>query len=74
MKAKVYPLKEMTNEVNVVASSFCLHLQIICASLAKGKSIIKNIVNSKDIDTTIEWCSSLGAIIKKEEDRIIVKV
>lgn len=73
MKAKVYPLKEMTNEVNVVASSFCLHLQIICASLAKGKSIIKNIVNSKDIDTTIEWCTSLGAIIKKEEDRIIVK-
>lgn len=73
MKAKIYPISNIANEVNVVASSFCLHLQIICASLAKGKSIIKNIINSKDIDTTISWCSTLGAVIKKEEDRIIIK-
>lgn len=73
MKAKIYPITNIANEVNVVASSFCLHLQIICASLAKGKSVIKNIINSKDINTTIAWCETIGASIKKEEDRIIVK-
>ena len=73
MKAKIYPITDIANEVNVVASSFCLHLQIICASLAKGKSVIKNIINSKDIDTTISWCETIGASIKKEEDRIIVR-
>ena len=73
MKAKIYPLNNMVSEVNATASPFCLHLEIICASLAKGKSVIKNIINSKDIDTTIEWCSSLGAIIRKEADRIVIK-
>lgn len=73
MKAKIYPLDKMVNEVNVPSSAFCLHLQIICASLAKGKSVIKNIINSKDIDTTINWCSAIGAIIRKDEDRIVIR-
>ena len=73
MKAKVYPLKDMKKEVYVPASPFCLHIEIICASLAKGTSVIKNIVNSKDIDTTIEWCKNIGANIKKGSDRIIIK-
>ena len=73
MKAKVYPLNKMVNEVNVTASPFCLHLEIICASLAKGKSVIKNIISSKDIDTTIEWCTSLGANIRKDGDKLIIK-
>ena len=73
MKAKVYPLNTMVSEVKATASPFCLHLEIICASLAKGKSVIKNIVDSKDIDTTISWCSGIGASIRKENDRIIVR-
>ena len=42
------------------------------SSIVKGKSVIKNIVNSKDIDTTINWCVALGAQIRKDDDRIII--
>ena len=73
MKAKIYPLDKMVSEVKAPSSAFCLHLEIICASLAKGKSVIKNIINSKDIDTTINWCSAIGAIIRKDEDRIVIR-
>lgn len=73
MKAKIYPLYEINNEIEVIASSFCLHIQIICASLASNTTTIKNIINSDEIDTTIKWCESLGAVIKKVNNRIIVK-
>lgn len=73
MKVKIYPLNEMISETQVCASPFCLHLQIICASLAKGTSVIKNIVDSNDIDTTIKWCEGLGATIKRNNDRLIIK-
>ena len=73
MKAKLYPLKNMINETSVCVSSFCLHIQIICASLANGTTTIKGVINSLDIDTTIEWCKALGASIKKNNDKLIIK-
>lgn len=73
MKAKIYPLTNTPSEIEAIASSFCLHIEIICASLAKGTSIIKNIVDSKDIDTTISWCKGIGATIKKSNDKLIIK-
>lgn len=73
MKAKIYPLYEMHNEIEAMASSFCLHVQIICASLSNGVSIIKNIIDSDEIDTTIKWCKALGATIKKSNDKITIK-
>ena len=73
MKAKIYPLNTAPSEVDVKASPFCLHLEIICASLSRGKTTIKNIINSKDINTTIKWCKAIGANIRKDEDKIVVR-
>ena len=73
MKVKIYPLNEMISETQISASPFCLHLQIICSSLAKGTSIIKNIIDSNDIDTTIAWCKGIGATIKRSGDKLIIK-
>ena len=73
MKAKIYPLTHTPSEIEATASSFCLHIEIICASLAKGTSVIKNIIESKDIETTISWCRALGATIKKLNDKLIIK-
>lgn len=73
MKAKVYPLKDMKKEVYVPASPFCLHIEIICASLAKGNSVIKNLVKSKDVDITIEWCKQIGATIKEVDGTLYIK-
>lgn len=73
MKAKIYPLYQSANVMTLPASEYLLQLEIICASLSDGTSIIKNLVNSKDIDTTIQWCISLGANIKRGPDRYIIK-
>ena len=73
MKAKIYPIKDIKKEVYVPASPFCLHIEIICASLAKGNSVIKNLVRSKDIDTTIEWCKQIGATIKEIDGALYIK-
>lgn len=73
MKVKVYPLDVMNDYIEATASPFCLQVQIICASLAKGTSTIKNIISSRDVETTISWCKSIGANIKKSNDRLIIK-
>ena len=73
MKAKIYPLEHTIKDIEATASPFCLHLQIICASLAKGTSTIKNLIDSNDVDTTIEWCRSIGAVIKKVNDKLVIK-
>lgn len=73
MKAKIYPLKNTPSEIKAIPSSFSLHLEIICASLAKGISTIKNIIDSQEIQTTISWCKTIGANIKRSGDRLVIK-
>jgi len=73
MKVKIYPLHNSITELEATASPFCVHLQIICASLANGTSIIKNVVDSEDVDTTIQWCKAVGANIKKNNGKLLIK-
>ncbi|MDY2888234.1 MAG: hypothetical protein SOU19_01550 [Candidatus Caccosoma sp.] len=73
MKAKIYPYSGIVHEIEAINSSFCLQIEIICASLAKGTSTIKGLIDNKEIDTTIAWCKSIGAIIKKGNDKLVIK-
>lgn len=73
MKVKIYPLNNYITELEATASPFCVHLQIICASLSNGTSIIKNVVDSEDVDTTIQWCKAIGANIKKNNGKLLIK-
>ncbi len=45
--------KKLKGKVNVPPSKSMAHRAIICASLARGKSIIRHIEYSKDIEATI---------------------
>lgn len=72
MKAEIFPsLAEGT--VKIPPSKSMSHRAIICASLAKGTSIIKNVAYSKDIKVTIEGMKQLGADIQTFEDHLIIK-
>lgn len=58
----------LKGNVKVPPSKSMAHRAIICASLAKGKSIIKNVDYSKDIEATIHAMKALGTIIFQYED------
>lgn len=49
------------------------HRAIIAASLAAGKTLIKNPLLSEDTKATIEACRSLGTDILLDQDKIIIK-
>ena len=72
MKVKIYPSK-CSGEVTLPPSKSMAHRAIICASLAKGKSIIKNIAYSDDIIATIEGMKKLGANIIKNQDTLYIE-
>ena len=73
MKAKIYPIHDVANELKIDASIFALHLEILLASIAKGTSTIKNLTSCNEIDTTIAWCKSFGAIIRQVGNKLIIK-
>jgi 3-phosphoshikimate 1-carboxyvinyltransferase len=71
MKVKVYP-GFASGQISVPPSKSLLHRAIISACLAKGKSVVKNIVLSEDIKATIEAFKRLGIKIQKEENSLII--
>ena len=71
MQVKVTPSK-VSGTITIPASKSMAHRAIICASLAKGTSVVSNITYSKDIDATIQCMEALGATIEKKETSCIV--
>lgn len=63
----------LKGKVNIPASKSLAHRAIICASLSNGKSVIKNMSFSDDINATIEAMKNLGAEIEIGKDYIIIK-
>lgn len=64
----------LKGKVDVPASKSLSHRAIICASLCNnGESKINNIIFSDDINATIEGMKTLGAVITKTNDGILVK-
>ena len=63
----------LNGEVKAPPSKSLSHRALICASLAKGQSIITNIAYSNDVLATINSLELLGAKFDKQEDRLIIK-
>ncbi len=63
----------MQGEITPPPSKSYLHRAIICASLAKGKSVIKNILIGDDIQQTIEAFRSLGVHIEYLDNQLIIE-
>ncbi|WP_423190430.1 3-phosphoshikimate 1-carboxyvinyltransferase [Alkalibacterium sp. f15] len=69
---RIEPVK-LKGPVTVPPSKSLAHRAIICASLAKGRSEIKNIQYSDDITATIEGMQMLGAVIQKNEGSLSIE-
>ncbi len=72
MNVKIYPSK-CCNQVVIPPSKSMSHRAIICACLASGKSIIKNLVFSDDIKATIDGMRQLGATITEFDDYVEIR-
>lgn len=59
---------QLNGSVDIPPSKSLAHRAIICASLARGRSIIKNVEYSKDIQATIACMKELGTIIFEHDD------
>jgi 3-phosphoshikimate 1-carboxyvinyltransferase len=71
MNAIIEP-KPILGTVLIPPSKSCSHRAIICASLAKGKSVINNIILSDDIIATVEAMEKIGAKIIKNPYQLVI--
>ncbi len=62
----------LNGEIKAPPSKSLSHRAIICASLSKGKSVIKNIIYSEDITATINALELIGAKFEKTNDSLTV--
>ena len=63
---------KLSGEIRVPASKSLAHRAIIAASLALGKSVIRNVSMSNDIEATIKAMESLGSIIERDKDTLTI--
>ncbi len=63
----------LTGEVNIPPSKSLTHRALICASLAKGRSIITNVIFSDDILATLSSLQHIGAKFTIEDNTVIVQ-
>ena len=63
------PLK---GSIMIPPSKSLSHRAIIAASLAEGKSVISNVLFSKDIKATIDAMRACGATIEEYEDSLVI--
>ncbi len=71
MKIRIEP-SFLEGEITPPPSKSMLHRAIICASLSNGKSIIRNVNYSKDINATIDAFIKAGVDVIKQADSIII--
>ncbi|MBF0378626.1 MAG: 3-phosphoshikimate 1-carboxyvinyltransferase [Desulfamplus sp.] len=64
IKTKITSDKSIT----IPGSKSVSHRMLICASMADGTSIIRNVLQSEDISHTISALSRMGAVIEEVED------
>ncbi|MGI5895718.1 MAG: 3-phosphoshikimate 1-carboxyvinyltransferase [Oscillospiraceae bacterium] len=62
----------LTGAVAAVPSKSASHRAIICAALAHGQSIVRNLIFSKDITATIDCLTALGATIECGTDFAVI--
>lgn len=59
-------------EITAPPSKSYAHRLLICSALANGVSTINGVINSKDMEATLNCIKSLGASYSKENDTVIV--
>ncbi|MEM3399546.1 MAG: 3-phosphoshikimate 1-carboxyvinyltransferase [Candidatus Micrarchaeia archaeon] len=64
---------ELNGKIKAPPSKSFSHRAIICAALARGRSKIKHLLKSDDVDATVSACESFGVQIRRSADAIIVE-
>lgn len=65
--------KKIKGEINPPPDKSISHRSIIFAAIGNGDSHIYNLLNAKDCKKTLEAVKQLGIIVKKDENKYIVK-
>lgn len=71
MNMEIIPSK-LSGAVAIPSSKSATHRALICAGLARGKSVLSGVTLSKDIDATICALRAIGAEIAVEGDTVTV--
>lgn len=71
MNLKIIP-SHPVGTVEAPPSKSMAHRTLICAALAKGESVIKNVALSEDILATLDCLETLGAKINKKGNEVYV--
>lgn len=74
MKVTIYPTKNKFSDIYLPCSKSLAHRAIICASLARGRSVINNVDLNEDIVATIEALKHFKASINyiDQERKLII--
>lgn len=72
MTVKIKP-SLLKGAIKAPPSKSMAHRYLICAGLARGESVIKNVAFSQDVLATLDCLETLGADIKKEGDTVYIK-
>lgn len=73
MKQEFNQIKKVNGELKLPGDKSVSHRSVMFASLAKGDSVIYNLLESEDIYTTINSFRDMGCDIVKYQDRFTVK-
>ena len=65
-------LNGLNGAITIPADKSISHRAVMFASLAKGKSIIKNFSNGQDPHSSLDVCQSLGVDVELNNDALII--
>lgn len=73
MELRINPVKSLSGTAKAPPSKSYTHRAIIIASLAEGKSILKETLISEDTTASIDACRGIGAKIEIKGNEIIIR-
>lgn len=73
MEIKIKGKRKLNAKIIIPSDKSISHRSIMIASLANGKSIIKNFLNSEDCLATLDCFRKMGVDIVQNENQIVIK-
>lgn len=70
---RVFQNSLLSGEVKIPCSKSIAHRAIVCASLAHGESVVRNVNSNDDIKATSGVMRALGASIREEGETLYIK-
>ncbi len=72
MKQKIESILNVSGMLSLPGDKSISHRSVLFSSMAKGKSVVYNFLNSADVISSIDCMRALGAEIEISEDKLII--